>query len=112
MKHSDECMIWEHQPAGYDGWHDCTCHVFNSIHDPLCLASDGGRCIEHAAVSCPCDCQCNLIVKVRDNERRQAVERVRAEKGKFPSTRLDWDTIVIAILDGTKLRLSKKELGE
>ena len=57
-------------------------------------------------------CRCAFIAKVRADERRQAVERVRAKKGKFPSTRLDWDTIAIAILDGTKLRLSNKELGE
>ena len=79
-------------------------------HDPLCpyrpdVAVDYGEWIKGKP------CYCGLISTVRADERRQAVERVRAEKGKFPSTRLDWDTIVIAILDGIKLRLSKKELN-
>ena len=43
-------------------------------HDPLCLASDGGRCIEHAEASCPCDCQCDLIAKVRAEERWATVK--------------------------------------
>ena len=80
-------------------------------HDPLCPGSKGCKCCGE----CMCEervfCWCDLIWDAREDERRQAVERVRAEKGKFPSTRLDWDTIVIAILDGTKLRLSKKELN-
>ena len=83
-------------------------------HDPLCPSSpcscepdEYGHQFE-----CRWYCNCNYILKVREDERRQAVERVRVKKGKFPSTRLDWDTIVIAILDGTKLRLSKKELNE
>ena len=79
-------------------------------HDPLCNAIDKWWAQE-ADGSWRC-MDCAFIAKVRADERRQAVERVRVKKGKFPSTRLDWDTIVIAILDGTKLRLSKKELNE
>ena len=92
-------------------------------HDPMCPCKPCGRQHDtdifsnNSAWACnDCqgmgECQCDLITKIREDERRQAVERVRAKKGKFPSTRLDWDTIVIAILDGTKLRLSKKELNE
>lgn len=73
-------------------------------HDPMCPSFGNPPWFN--------TCQCVLIAKVRADERRQSVERVRAKKGKSPSTRLDWDTIVIAILDGTKLKLSKKELNE
>jgi len=80
------------------------------IHDPLCSVVSGcDICGPYTDELC---CECPIISKTREDERRQAVERVRVKKGKFPSTRLDWDTIVIAVLDGTKLRLSKKELNE
>ena len=81
-------------------------------HDLMCAQRECDACAWEGEGCCRGDCQCAFIAKVRADERRQAVERVRVKKGKFPSTRLDWDTIVIAILDGTKLRLSKKELNE
>lgn len=76
MTHSNECMIWESHPAGDDGWHDCTCQVFNSqsTHDPLCYMAegkwDGG-------------CQCPLIAKVR------ADERARQDRDAFTDIRFD-----------------------
>lgn len=36
-------------------------------HDLMCLASDGEPCHEHGTPSCPCDCQCELIQRVRLN---------------------------------------------
>ena len=45
-------------------------------HDPLCLAADGEPCIEHGIPSCPCDCQCDLIAKVRADEARMAANRI------------------------------------
>ena len=68
MTHSNECMIWETQPAGDDGWHDCTCQVFNSQsdHDPLCYIAegkwDGG-------------CNCDFIAKGRADERQRILPR-------------------------------------
>lgn len=81
-------------------------------HDPLCPSLLDTSLPDKFGMMEKATCRCALIAKVRADERRQAVERVRVKKGKFPSTRLDWDSIVIAILDGTKLRLSKKELNE
>lgn len=40
------------------------------MHDPLCLAADGEPCINHGTPACPCDCQCNLIAKVRADQDR------------------------------------------
>ena len=56
-------------------------------HDPLCLASDGEPCIRHAQPSCPCECQCDLIAKVRDEERWATVESavyVASQYGALP----------------------------
>ena len=35
MAHKPDCMIHEHQPPGADGWHDCTCPVFNPPNQVL-----------------------------------------------------------------------------
>jgi hypothetical protein len=78
-------------------------------HDPFCYFNRDNGEFDFMADICV---RCQLIWKVREDERRQAVERVRARKGKMPSTRLDWGTIADAILDGTKLRLSKEEQAE
>lgn len=31
----------------------------------MCLAADGEECIRHGISACACDCQCELINKVR-----------------------------------------------
>lgn len=81
------------------------------IHDKFCPGAKGCKCCG----TCMCEervfCWCDLILDVREDERRQAVERARKKKGRFPSLRMEWGEIVDSILNGTKLRLSKKELN-
>ena len=50
-------------------------------HDPLCLAADGEPCHEHGTPACPCDCQCDLIAKVRADERQQESARRMSKFG-------------------------------
>lgn len=81
-------------------------------HDTLCPGSKGCKCCGECMCEQRVFCWCDLIWDAREDERRQAVERVRSKKGKFPSTRLEWGDIVDSILDGTKLRLPRKNKDE
>jgi len=71
MAHSNECMIWETQPAGDDGWHNCTCVVFNSQsdHDPLAADTIKNHKVQHGR------CLCLAYVESEEQHRDDIIRR-------------------------------------